>query len=1177
MAEWDVVSTTKAPSAEPSKADPWAVVQSSKVEEAKPTAETKPTDFKSDPWTVTNQVKKDSTYSIQDSHAAFKKAAGNFRFWDELQKAATSDINKSGGNFDSFVADQIVHESLPSNIVQGIYRLATGKATDKDKLYLQNLVSDAYDKRTQFDRNIAEGKAKDNIPEVFKEMKDNPGKATWGFIKSFITDPELVLLGEMGLQERAAVSAEKAVINKYSKSQTIGELEKTVAKAKFAAKAGVSIGEGAAAGATLEAGQQFKTGEYEPDRILEAAAVGTAFELPVHVAKLAKAPISKAIEKAKPAFEKGIQDIKMAISPISTGRPEQIGKVKEYLDLNEAATWQANQTIKEIQNKFTLDQMKKMGSAIQEEHSASVNGIKLEDNPNTKGKYGFSKLTDEEMKAVTEIRKYSDSVAKVAQSLGILDNPIELYLPRKYGKFLDDGTIESLQKEFPDVQFKDVVGPKTMDPTLLKRKYKTAEESQAAAKALFGEQVGLVNDIRLLPLATANLEKVIVGRKLIKDLNMLNKELGRGEAISTEKIDNDYVLAPDIPALTQRRPVYDKTTGKPLKHSDGTVVTEKVPMWVHKDLAGPMKAIFQSKNANAISKALGTLKEKFMSGIMISPLVHKTVIYSKAFPKHPLIVGTQIFTNKYAKLRQDKAFMRDAIEKGGLRTPGERGFVREFTDLPGYAKQEPGRSWTAQVLSAPVGLVSKQAADAVKRAVDRAGETVHQRWLWDKIADFQVGLYDTMSKDLIEKGMSPQAAKALAGRWANQFAGMIPSETMSQGARNTMNMLFFSRSFNITNAQLFKDAFVGLDSVTAGKIVNASNAIEKDLKMANNLARAHAWQSIAADVALTYVLNNALQVAWTAMSNSDTVDQQFKHYLNRFKRAFDDIGQKPVEHAIDYMMNPASFFTETLDAISPTGENEPGKERRINLGNIMGTGQNIYLKPATGKVGDDLIASLSLKGFPNEQLTLLKNKSSPVFQIGQEIWNNDQGFGKKVFDPTDKGIGGAVRNVGRIAELFVSKFSGVDLPFKGGVEAIKSAEGQPYDKLAVMKGAGSLIGFSVSKGHPQGEKGAILQAAKEHHDYEVKQVKGDIIDFINKSREARAKGDIAGAEENYQKAYELMQGVHMTRTEIKSLLRGAQRMAPGKGQRRAFATYGTPEDKEAIQQQEEKLKAIRGE
>src|SRR5205823_1587841 len=109
----------------------------------------------------------------------------------------------------------------------------------------------------------------------------------------------------------------------------------------------------------------------------------------------------------------------------------------------------------------------------------------------------------------------------------------------------------------------------------------------------------------------------------------------------------------------------------------------------------------------------------------------------------------------------------------------------------------PGRSLTAQVLGFVPGLFDQAAGDAVKSAIDKAGNFWHNKLLWDRVGDLQMGLYTNFRDDMRAKGVDPQTSARVAAHLANRYAGALPIEAMSNNARKIANMLMFSRSFTL--------------------------------------------------------------------------------------------------------------------------------------------------------------------------------------------------------------------------------------------------------------------------------------------------------------------------------------------------------------------------------------------
>ncbi len=145
---------------------------------------------------------------------------------------------------------------------------------------------------------------------------------------------------------------------------------------------------------------------------------------------------------------------------------------------------------------------------------------------------------------------------------------------------------------------------------------------------------------------------------------------------------------------------------------------------------------------------------------------------------------------------------------------------------------------------------------------------------------------------------------------------------------------------------------------------------------------------------------------------------------------------------------------------------------------------------------------------------MIHRKLGTLARPASEIFANDKGFGRKVYDPYDSTPTGWIKNAGRIAKLIV----GEQLPLQS-IEAAKnvlSGKGKTIDSL---QAAGPLAGLTFSKGAPGGEAVGELYHAKDKHQFDVDEAMPDIRDAIRsgKEDEARAKMDDLGLSKSYQK------------------------------------------------------------
>ena len=298
----------------------------------------------------------------------------------------------------------------------------------------------------------------------------------------------------------------------------------------------------------------------------------------------------------------------------------------------------------------------------------------------------------------------------------------------------------------------------------------------------------------------------------------------------------------------------------------------------------------------------------------------------------------------------------------GLNPIGARGSYQDITAMMEEPNIEPGRSWTSQVLAVVPGLFDPKAGTAVKLAIDKAGDFVHNSLLWDRVRDLQFGLADHLSDRLVAKGADRLTADRIATHFSNIIVGSIPKEAMSNAARATANMLLFSRSFTLGNLSTFKQAALGLpkpilaqierdyfdfkENPETGEFESPQAALGPDAaaavaQMSKGIARRKAISTIAMSVGLYYVGNALIQHAFNIISRDSSVEEEMNGYARRYASLMSDVSNDPFE------------LRHLLGRLSPTYDNEPSKQDRAFIGYAK-DGTAIYARNPTGKFGEEL-------------------------------------------------------------------------------------------------------------------------------------------------------------------------------------------------------------------------------
>jgi hypothetical protein len=220
--------------------------------------------------------------------------------------------------------------------------------------------------------------------------------------------------------------------------------------------------------------------------------------------------------------------------------------------------------------------------------------------------------------------------------------------------------------------------------------------------------------------------------------------------------------------------------------------------------------------------------------------------------------------------------------------------------------------------------------------------------------------------------------------------------------------------------------------------------------------------------------------------------------------------QKAKENPIDLLNSPLGSF----ESLASTSDNEPGKQNRVRFG-TDDQGTAIYMRLPTGKIGEDF------EGWLFSPLQTLKNKESQFMRPIHQTIDNDLGFGRQVYDPSEPGLKGSAKALEKIVANFMKSQIPID-SLQAGESILPGGSGDQVDFLKVV---GPLLGFTFSKGAPGGPAVGELFTIDKQHRSEITAAMPDV-------KQALKAGDS-------DKAVDLMQQANMTRQEIRMVLKYA--------------------------------------
>ena len=809
-----------------------------------------------------------------------------------------------------------------------------------------------------------------------------------------------------------------------------------------------------------------------------------------------------------------------AIMPMAAGSEYARKIAKDYANADRLARWQWQQFDDLLTKNFSNDELIRMWNAGDEENE--IRSGRMEAGP---GK-GLDSLPPKQREVIDKLTNYGEDLLERARQVGMFEgNGVPYWVPRVAVMIGENGEVWR-----PPNALNVGSDITASTPSLKTRTRVTAADSEAGMKAVLGKEATLIRNVRTMPLAMAKLERAIAGRELVNAIKDHGSKLNL--PLVTDREGDGYFTMEKNPAFRTWQAVTSKdvNTGK-----DVTTMQWK-PLYMSNEFRGPLKAI-SYYHPNIIFRGLNTLKAKSMSVIMYSPLIHNAVEWGRALPMAPLKVASlQIYFQGH-RVMKDPEMMRKLIS-GGLVPIGHNGGLQDITGIATGNSLEPGRSWTAKMLAAPVGVFSDNGAVNVKRAVDWLGDKWHYDLLWKQVAALQAGLGSHLREQLLQKGLDDSSATTLAAHWANRFAGALPNEAMSAWAKQAANLAFFSRSFTFGNIGALKDMITGMPKDVQAQIMQ--NSGQAALATATSMARRKAAGAFLMDIGIMYASQSLAQDMVDYLRNGHDVHPILKGYLDRLHALMSKPVTTPVGMINAVLQAPGSLIS--------TANNEPRLKNRVVIGHETAPGNTqgaaIGMRLPFGKIGEDFTGWLTAF---NETL---HNKMSQFAKPMVQAFQNDNGVGQPLYDKNASGVEGWGKAIGAVAWNFMRQQIPLD-PIESAVDWAKG-NATDVDKFKVV---GPLVGLTFKKGDSGGAEAGVMHQAEARYQTAKQQVMPQINDAMK-----------AGDEEH---ARELMQSINMPPPEQHAIIkrwRNPEAAAMQPQSQKKFQRIATPEERDQLDQ-----------
>ena len=815
------------------------------------------------------------------------------------------------------------------------------------------------------------------------------------------------------------------------------------------------------------------------------------------------------------------EEIKHLVVPIATGSTFAQASAARFANFERDVAFRFNLWDKLLQKRFTPAERRLMWDAMDDQ---SLFEIELKEQaaqvPQDQEAelvqrardaftgHGLDRLTPEQRDIVIQL----DALAKQAwsdmQARGLVEPGAEglpFYSPRFFVSVADDKAERLNTLTGRSVRSIDPLGLNINTNVVKDRAVRITADSLRAMRANY-PTADLVRDIRVLPVMLAREQRAVAATDLIRAIKEYGDQIGIelvSHGVPTRDADS-FVTIPH-PALQEMRPkMEDAPDGSrvPVRDAAGNQIFEKVPIQIHKDFEGPLRAVLRGPTTSWYH-ALMALKRLSVGSIMYSPLIHLQVELGRTAPLLRQSMLNPKFWQAGNRMRTDPDFMSDAIMHGLAPIGGT--WASNVTDIYNEPSFKPG------VVAKLLGKY----------------EQFHQWALWDRIQQMQVGIYSKMRDYYIADGHAPGMASYMAAHLANRYAGALPREALSNAANMWSNIGLFSRSYTLGNLGALKDATNGMPSYVRAQM--AQEFAPEAVTRAKQVLRREAQVAFAWDVAMYYAVNSLAQNAIQYLFGDQTLDKIAKGYVGRALAEYSKFKGDWIHN-----LNPFGI----VQSLAATGDNEPGKENRIGLFRDA-RGSEIYVRNPVGKVSEDGI------GWLTNFLPTLRNKLSPQARFVFDALQDVGSFGRPLYDEAGSGIDMGAH----LAKHFVDMMFPTDVAEAGYHAAQGLVTGKNTAELAdALKFLGPTGGLQFSHGFPGGPDLGFKVAVSRSHNFERQ-------DALPDARGLFARGDEEGARQ-------LLTSAGMTEKEVGNAV--ASMRVPDRGQGRQnteFNNIATPEQK----------------
>jgi hypothetical protein len=649
------------------------------------------------------------------------------------------------------------------------------------------------------------------------------------------------------------------------------------------------------------------------------------------------------------------------------------------------------------------------------------------------------------------------------------------------------------------------------------RNYEEIQDTLDAARAKYGPNVQLVDDIVGLVGALERIHAAIAGHDLLQAIMSLTKNgIAAGYTQTSGAPPKRGFYMAGHPSMYKMVPTFDRY-GKVVEDSKGNPVFEKQAIFIDEAFRAPLDAVFRAA-PGALMRGFMAVKAVSTHFVMQSPLIHLQVELGRAGPLFTggkFVALTALAVGRRARMAEDPRI--DTLVAHGM-APVMRGFIGDPVSLMNEFTYKSRFGLVGEAVVDIRNALANFAGKAPRGGQAMAALIRHpmNTLLWNRVMDLQIAIGLAVAEDRLAAGWHPTAAYTAAAHLANRYAGALPPEGMSRLANTLAQFLLFSRSFTGGNLGIIKDVVTGapMHIVNHVEAEAGPEAAKKFRKWMRGKAQWTGALDMLAFYMLGMLIQHASQAVYNYMNDKESEESVPEGYVRRFHETVNYVMENPLK---------SLFIPSTINRLLPMADNEPGKTNRARVMPYGSTPQYLYMRTPLGKVGEELIDWIS------DFAGTLERKQSTMYKAANQFMSGKDDYGHDYRRPTDDAFD--LKNVWRTAKHMSHVMFPIEM--ERDIYIAMNAPGShwvgnapPTARERGLAVARVLLNFSgigsLSRGYPYGPSAGSNKKREDMIKFDTAEIMPEVQRLVNDGKDEEATKMLTDAGEEAGRASKIV-------------------------------------------------------